>query len=141
MIKRSNNYVLQAFFKQAANLEDIAETVGETISPVSDKLGMDNLSDSQKGLAAAALLAAPAIGAVTSNRGAANGALQGAITSTGALAGYNAGRLAGEQLDKANMDKYIGSGGLTALKALAMLGGTAAGGYAGHKAGERLWLG
>lgn len=141
MIKYANNYGLQEFFKQAANLEDIAETVGDTISPVADKVGLDNLSDAQKGLALAALLAAPAVGAVTSNRGAANGALQGAITSTGALAGYNAGRLAGDQIDKTNMDKYLGKGGVTALKALAMLGGTAAGGYAGHKAGERLWLG
>jgi hypothetical protein len=30
---------------------------------------------------------------------------------------------------------------LVSMKALAQLGGTAAGGYGGFKAGERLWLG
>lgn len=133
---------LQSFLeKRAADLEDILGRTGETISPVADAVGLDNLSDTQKGIALAALLAAPAVTAATSNRGAANGALQGAITSGGALVGYNGGKMLAKQLDKTNLEDYLGSGAMNVLKAMAMGGGAVAGGYAGNKAGERLWLG
>lgn len=133
---------LQSFLeKRAADLEDILDRTGETISPVADAVGLDNLSDTQKGIALTALLAAPAITAATSNRGAANGALQGAITSGGALVGYNGGKMLAKQLDKTNLEDYLGSGAMNVLKAMAMGGGAVAGGYAGNKAGERLWLG
>lgn len=133
---------LQSFLvKRAADLEDILDRTGETISPVADAVGLDNLSDTQKGIALAALLAAPAVTAATSNRGAANGALQGAITSGGALVGYNGGKMLAKQLDKTNLEDYLGSGAMNVLKAMAMGGGAVAGGYAGNKAGERLWLG
>lgn len=133
---------LQSFLeKRAADLEDILDRTGETISPVADAVGLDNLSDTQKGIALTALLAAPAITAATSNRGAANGALQGAITSGGALVGYNGGKILAKQLDKTNLEDYLGSGAMNVLKAMAMGGGAVAGGYAGNKAGERLWLG
>ena len=133
---------LQSFLeKRAADLEDILDSTGKTISPVADAVGLDNLSDTQKGIALTALLAAPAVTAVTSNRGAANGALQGAITSGGALVGYNGGKMLAKQLDKTNLEDYLGSGAMNVLKAMAMGGGAVAGGYAGNKAGERLWLG
>lgn len=133
---------LQSFLeKRAADLEDILDSTGKTISPVADAAGLDNLSDTQKGIALAALLAAPAVAAATSNRGAANGALQGAITSGGALVGYNGGKMLAKQLDKTNLEDYLGSGAMSVLKAMAMGGGAVAGGYAGNKAGERLWLG
>ena len=133
---------LQSFLeKRAADLEDILESTGKTISPVADAVGMDNLSDTQKGIALAALLSAPAVTAATSNRGAANGALQGAITSGGALVGYNGGKMLAKQLDKTNLEDYLGSGAMNVLKAMAMGGGAVAGGYVGNKAGERLWLG
>lgn len=133
---------IQSFLvKRAADLEDILDRTGETISPVADAVGLDNLSDTQKGIALAALLAAPAVTAATSNRGAANGALQGAITSGGALVGYNGGKMLAKQLDKTNLEDYLGSGAMNVLKAMAMGGGAVAGGYAGNKAGERLWLG
>jgi hypothetical protein len=136
------NLKLQSFLvKRAADLEDILDNTGKTISPVADAVGMDNLSNTQKGIALAALLAAPAVTAATSNRGAANGALQGAITSGGALVGYNGGKMLAEQLDKTNLEDYLGSGAMNVLKAMAMGGGAVAGGYAGNKAGERLWLG
>lgn len=136
-----NNALFNLLIKQAANAEDILGSAGDITSPVLDKLGLDNLSDTGKGVALAAMLAAPAANAVASNRGAANGALQGAVTTGGALAGYNAGRLLADQMENADLDDYLGKGGLQALKYLAMGGGAAAGGYAGHKAGERLWLG
>ena len=80
-------------------------------------------------------------GAAASRRGPGNGALQGTLTAGGALAGYNAGKLASEKLDDTNLDAYLGKPGLQVLKAIAQIGGTAAGGYGGFKAGERLWLG
>lgn len=136
------NLRLQSFLeKRAADLEDIMNTAGKSVSPVADAVGLDNLSDTQKGIALAALLAAPAVTAVTSNRGTANGALQGAITSGGALVGYNGGKMLANQLDKTNLEDYLGSGAMNVLKAMAMGGGAVAGGYAGNKAGERLWLG
>ena len=46
-----------------------------------------------------------------------------------------------EYVDDTNLDDYLGKPGLQVLKALAQIGGTAAGGYGGFKAGERLWLG
>ena len=43
---------LQSFLeKRAADLEDILDRTGETISPVADAVGLDNLSDTQKGIA------------------------------------------------------------------------------------------
>ena len=141
MEKLANKLALSSIIKAAADLTDILERTGEIVGPAADAVGLDDLSDAQKGLAAAALLAAPAVGAAASRRGPGNGALQGTLTAGGALAGYNAGKLASEKLDDTNLDDYLGKPGLQVLKALAHIGGTAAGGYGGFKAGERLWLG
>lgn len=141
MEKLANKIALSSIIKAAADLTDILERTGEIVGPAADAVGLDDLSDVQKGMAAAALLAAPAVGAAASRRGPGNGALQGTLTAGGALAGYNAGKLASEKLDDTNLDDYLGKPGLQVLKAIAQIGGTAAGGYGGFKAGERLWLG
>lgn len=141
MEKLANKIALSSIIKAAADLTDILERTGEIVGPAADAVGLDDLSDAQKGMAAAALLAAPAVGAAASRRGPGNGALQGTLTAGGALAGYNAGKLASEKLDDTNLDAYLGKPGLQVLKAFAQIGGTAAGGYGGFKAGERLWLG
>ena len=111
MEKLANKIALSSLIKAAADLTDILERTGEIV------------------------------GAAASRRGPGNGALQGTLTAGGALAGYNAGKLASEKLDDTNLDDYLGKPGLQVLKALAQIGGTAVGGYGGFKAGERLWLG
>lgn len=112
--------------------EDPAErrlnSLGEALAPVSAVLGLGDVDKKRSGLATAALLASPVLGAALAGQ---KGFGQGVGASAGSLAGYHVGKHLGEILAEGNIIEGLNKDQKNLARLAAIAGTTALGGLSG----------
>ena len=103
-------------------------SLGEVMTPVSTMLGLNDLDKKKSGVAAAAFLAAPVLGAILAGS---KGFGQGAGISAGSLAGYHAGKHIGDLFANGDIIEGMNSDQKRLARMAAIAGVTALGGLGG----------
>lgn len=103
-------------------------SLGDALMPVSTLLGLQDLDKKKSGVASAAFLSAPVLGAILAGS---KGFGQGAGMSAGSLAGYHAGKHLGDILAEGNIIEGLNSDQKRLARMTAIAGTTALGGLGG----------
>ena len=119
--------------------EDPAErrlnSLGDALAPISYVLGLDDADKKRSGLATAAILASPLIGAALDGQ---KGFGQGIGASAGSLTGYHAGKHLGELIAEGNIIEGLNEDKKNLARLAAIAGTTALGGLSGIHLANKL---